>query len=255
MTMACFPNGWNRLPAGKIRHLAGFRSHLQRVTSPGFDRNRKPWPTHVPHQSHSARNKSLHFVACPKPGGRKRIAQRFIAGLAHPSVTSPVRDERIVCVPTPPAPCFGLRPSRRDLVAQVSQPAASPLQRCSAYGKTPAFISNQHAGMNAKGVPSFSPGLRASATLGNPPHAFNPERVASVSQSFANFLFPLRLRQNRPERTTPDRLGQRPGYGPVIKIQRCQRAKIQRFIQDFCVQPFYLLTPKFYLLSASLSPQ
>jgi hypothetical protein len=162
--MACFPNGWNRLPAGKIRHLAGFRSHLQRVTSPGFDRNRKPWPTHVPHQSHSARNKSLHFVACPKPGGRKRIAQRFIAGLAHPSVTSPVRDERIVCVPTPPAPCFGLRPSRRDLVAQVSQPAASPLQRCSAYGKTPAFISNQHAGMNAKGVPSFSPGLRASAT-------------------------------------------------------------------------------------------
>jgi hypothetical protein len=50
------------------------------------------------------------FNAGTKPGGRKTIAQRFIAGFAHPGVTSPVRDERIsVNVSTHPAHRFGLR--------------------------------------------------------------------------------------------------------------------------------------------------
>ena len=47
--------------------------------------------------------------------------------------------------------------------------------------RTPVF--DPRLGMNAKGVPSFSPGLRDSATLGTPPLGLNPERVASVPHS------------------------------------------------------------------------
>ena len=43
----------------------------------------------------SINRKSTNAVACKQPGGRQRIAQRFIAGLAYPRVRSPARDERI----------------------------------------------------------------------------------------------------------------------------------------------------------------
>ena len=42
---------------------------------------------------------------------------------------------------------------------------------------------NQGPGLNAKGVLSFSPGLRAGASRGTPPMGLNPERVASVPHS------------------------------------------------------------------------
>lgn len=62
--------------------------------------------------------------------------------------------------------------------------------------------------MNAKGVRSFSPGLRDRATPGTSPANPNPERVSSAPHSGTSFLFSLRPRQNRPE----------------TEIKRCQRA-------------------------------
>jgi hypothetical protein len=87
----------------------------------------------------------------------------------------------------------------------------------------PGIARRFNAG-NAKGVPSLSPGLRGSATLGARPPALNPERVASVPHSCTIFLSPLQLRQNRPERPSHDSLGQRPGYGAMMAIKRCKRA-------------------------------
>jgi len=67
------------------------------------------------------------FNAGTKPGGRKTIAQRFIAGFAHPGVTSPVRDERIsVNVSTHPAGVGTARPhesNRDDLATSRRHPA------------------------------------------------------------------------------------------------------------------------------------
>jgi len=102
----------------------------------------------------------------------------------------------------------------RKVAARVVRPA-TPEARCVLQLRSSGL--NQCPGLNAKGVLSFSPGLRASATLGAPPVGPNPERVASVPHSSTRFLFPLRARQNRPEKPQPDRPGQR--------LYQAQRAK------------------------------
>ena len=69
-------------------------------------------------------------------------------------------------------------------VAQASKPAVPQHLSCSVNGESMVLLINQGPGMNAKGVLSFSPGLRAGASRGTPPTGLNPERVASVPHSF-----------------------------------------------------------------------
>jgi len=121
--------------------------------------------------------------------------------------------------------------SRSNMIIGRSQDGINLSQR-----EHPTIARRFNAG-NAKGVPSLSPGLRGSATLGARPPALNPERVASVPHSCTIFLSPLQLRQNRPERPSHDSLGQRPGYGAMMAIKRCKRATTPALLETWRSNP------------------
>jgi hypothetical protein len=84
------------------------------------------------------------------------------------------------------------------MVALISKSAVAQHLGSCVNGKSMAFVLNQCPCMNAKGVPSFSPGLRDSATLGTAPADLNPERVASVPHS-SRTRFGLLAHSSRPE--------------------------------------------------------
>jgi len=85
-------------------------------------------------------------------------------------------------------PTYANFPRRHLLVVAAGRATPGPQPEMTSRCRQPLrrFVHRKtmavhpRADPNAKGVPSFSPGLRASATLGTPPRSHNPERVAPV---------------------------------------------------------------------------